>query len=136
MLYQLKDIDHIASSIAGKVSDGDVIALAGELAAGKTTLTKAILKAMNYKNRVSSPTFVLEKRYPVTFNEIREVIHLDFYRLNPDQIDSFGWKEYLGQKNTLTIIEWPDRVKDHLPPKVKKFKLEIIDDQTRRLEIE
>ena len=129
----LTDLPELATKIVAQLRPGDVLALSGPLASGKTTLTQAILKAMKYQGRVTSPTFVLEKHYPVDFNGISDVIHLDFYRLQPSQLASFGWQDYLGQPDTLTIIEWPEVGVDYLPKQTKLIKLEIIDDQTRRL---
>lgn len=109
------------------------MALSGPLSAGKTTFTQELLRQLGYVNRVTSPTFVLEKRYPVAYKDITEVIHLDFYRLTLNELDSFGWKEYLGAPGTLTVIEWPEIAKQHLPSYVKQIKFEVVDEQKRRL---
>ena len=123
----------VAEKILDRLSPGDVLALSGPLASGKTTLTQQILKAMGYDGRVTSPTFVLEKHYPVDYKGIKEVVHLDFYRLKPGEITTFGWKEYLGDQSALTIIEWPEIGLEHLPKNIKTIKLEIINDETRNL---
>ncbi len=91
-----------------------------------------MLRLLGYVGRVTSPTFVLEKHYPVGHKKINEVIHLDFYRLKPEELFTFGWKDYLGDKTTLTIIEWPEIGLEFLPIGVKTVKLEIIDEQTRK----
>jgi len=135
MLYKISQITDAADYVISNIQPGDVVALSGPLAAGKTTLTKAIVEKLGFAGRVTSPTFVLEHHYPVNYKSINEVIHLDFYRLNEDQIESFGWKDRLGQKETLTIIEWPERAEKHLPKNIKDFTLEIINEETRRLEI-
>lgn len=132
MLIKLPDLPQIADIILQNLEPGDVLALSGPLASGKTTLTQYILKQIGYVGRVTSPTFVLEKHYPVNCNGIEEVVHLDFYRLKPAELASFGWHEYLGDKTALTIVEWPEIALEHLPKQVKTVTLEIIDDQTRR----
>lgn len=134
MLYmhvQLAELSSTALKILNHLSPGDILALSGPLASGKTTLTQHILRLMGYERRVTSPTFVLEKHYPVNYKEIKEVVHLDFYRLKPEELATFGWQDYLGDQTTLTIIEWPEIGLELLPPSVKTVKLEIIDDQTR-----
>lgn len=131
MLVTLSDLPSVAEDILKHLLVGDVLALSGPLASGKTTLTQEILKGMGYGGRVTSPTFVLEKHYPVDYNGIKEVVHLDFYRLKPEELTTFGWKEYLGDQTALTIIEWPEIGLEHLPHNIKTIKLEIIDDQTR-----
>jgi tRNA threonylcarbamoyladenosine biosynthesis protein TsaE len=127
----LEDLPEVAQKILGAVQHGDVLALSGSLASGKTTLTQHILRRMGYAGRVTSPTFVLEKHYPVNYKGIDEVVHLDFYRLRPSELTSFGWQEYLGDQSALTIIEWPEIGLEHLPKNIKTIKLEVVDDQTR-----
>lgn len=128
-----KDLPKLAKKIAQKLQPGDVLVLSGPLAAGKTTLTKAIVAALGYTGRVTSPTFVLERQYPLVNGPIKTVSHLDFYRLNPKDLAGFDWHDYLGDPNRLTIIEWPEIAEERLPATAKKIKLEIIDDQTRAI---
>lgn len=126
-----------AASIAGKIlkgiTPGSFIALSGNLAAGKTTLTQLLLEKMGYEGRVSSPTYVLEHRYPVRYKKIREVLHLDLYRLSASEIKHLDWEEYRSRKDVLVIIEWPELAKSLLPKHTKFVNLEIIDEKTRRI---
>ena len=131
MIVRSDELPGIAKKILDQLSPGDILALSGPLASGKTTLTQHILRQMGYAGRVTSPTFVLEKHYPVDYKGIKEVVHLDFYRLKPEELATFGWQDYLGDQTTLTIIEWPEIGLELLPPSVKTVKLEIIDDQKR-----
>jgi len=133
MDIKLSELPNIAAKILSKLVPGDILALSGPLASGKTTLTAQILKTMGYTGRVTSPTFVLEKHYPVKYYGFRAVTHLDFYRLKPTELTTFGWQEYLGDENSLTIIEWPEIGQEHLPKETKLITIEIIDDQTRHL---
>lgn len=130
--FTLNNINQIAKQLLEKVPSGGVITLSGELAAGKTTLTQAILKELNYPGRVNSPTFVIEHRYPVKTKDINEVLHLDFYRLDEEQLKHFDWQEYL-LPNRLVIIEWPEKALNYLPKETIQVKLEKIDDKTRRI---
>lgn len=136
MEVTLKDLPSLAGKILRSLKPGDVLTLAGPLAAGKTTLTQAIMEKMGYQGRVTSPTFVLEKHYPVDFKGIKEVTHLDFYRLTSSELDSFGWKDYVGKPETLTLVEWPERTNEHLPKNVKQISLDIVDEKTRRVTLE
>lgn len=131
MTVTLLELPSVASKIIERLVPGDALALSGSLASGKTTLTQHILRLMGYEGRVTSPTFVLEKHYPVDYNHFKEVIHLDFYRLKPEELTTFGWKDYLSDQTALTIIEWPEIGLEHLPTQIKTIKLEIIDEQTR-----
>ncbi len=132
-LVHLSKLPGLARNIIKFLHPGDVLALSGELASGKTTLTKALLLALGYSGRVTSPTFVLERRYPIKGKKIKGVAHLDFYRLDEAALESFDWPERFDEPNTLTIIEWPERAWHRFPKAVKQINLEIIDDQTRRL---
>jgi tRNA threonylcarbamoyladenosine biosynthesis protein TsaE len=131
--FSMREIETVAKKLLRLTKDGDIIALSGPLAAGKTTLVSALLAAYGYSGHVASPTFVIERRYRLSKGKIKEVLHLDFYRLSPEQLDSLDWLDNIGEAGTLALIEWPERVADQLPSKTKTIKLEIINDQTRRL---
>lgn len=131
--FTLKQLPQIVKKLQRLIKQGDIVALSGPLAAGKTTLVVALLGAYGYDGYVASPTFVIERRYPLRTGKIKEVLHLDFYRLNEEQIGSLDWLDNAGEPGTLTLIEWPERVTSLLPKKTKSIKLEIINDQTRRL---
>lgn len=135
MIISTKNLDELAQSLAAKLKDGDVVTLSGPLAAGKTTLVKAIVKAMGYQGTVTSPTFLLERRYPVSYHGTSTIIHLDFYRLEPEQLKSFDWSEQIGQGGTITFIEWPELIRKDLPDQIKTLKLEIIDEDSRQLTV-
>lgn len=128
----LDQLPAFAVTLASQLKAGDVLALSGPLAAGKTTLTAELLAAMGYTGRVTSPTFVLERRYPVDWHDVKQVIHLDFYRLAAEQLDSFDWQDWLGNPDTLTIIEWPDIAADRLPSEAKLVTIEPTHEHTRR----
>lgn len=130
-----QNIESFAKKITSQLHPGDILALHGTLSAGKTTLTKAILSAMKYKGKVSSPTFVIERRYPVNINNIKEVLHLDLYRLNDEALKFFDWDEYLENHNQLTIIEWPLRAEPFLPKKTKKVFINILSETERQIEL-
>lgn len=132
--YSIKELPIVAKKLARQLKPGDIVAFSGELAAGKTTLIAALLKVLGYDDHVASPTFVIERRYPLkTAAAINEVVHLDFYRLTEKQLGSFDWQETIGNPKTLTLIEWPERVGRLLPAQTKTIKLKAIDDQTRVL---
>lgn len=130
-----KDIPQIARKLKAKFSAGDVVGFSGQLAAGKTTLITEIVRQFGYVGKVSSPTFVIEHRYPVPgIKKVNEIIHLDFYRLNKDDFRSLDWDEYKNQKRSIVFIEWPE----NLPKKLKEIiskevKIKIINDKKRHL---
>ena len=87
---------------------GSTFCLTGDLGAGKTTLVRGIAKALNIKSVVQSPTFNIMKVY---FDGDRPLIHIDAYRLADVNTD-IGLDEYIGYETGITVIEWPEFIKD------------------------
>lgn len=99
---------------------GQVIALHGDLGAGKTVLTQGIAAGLGVQGRVTSPTFTLVGEYVCASGDV--LIHVDCYRLgSPTQQDGsleaafFGLDELLDRTDTIVIIEWAERVAALLP---------------------
>ena len=90
---------------------GSTFCLTGDLGAGKTTLVRGMAKAMNIKSVVQSPTFNIMKVY---FDGSRPLIHIDAYRLADINTD-IGLDEYIGYETGITVIEWPEFIKDLIP---------------------
>jgi len=116
-----KETYQIAAKLARKLKGGEIIALEGDLGAGKTVFAKGLARAFGIKQHVTSPTFVLMKIYECRNlkSEIRNLVHVDCYRLDePQELFYLGIEEYLNKKETMVIIEWADKIKKYL----KKFK--------------
>lgn len=114
--HSAKDTELLAKQIAATLKGGDVLGLIGNLGAGKTTFTKALGKALGVKQTMASPTFVLMKVYPVNKSGIKQLCHIDAYRLtSQEDLVAIGATDYIGQPDSITIIEWADRVKKILP---------------------
>ena len=93
------------------VEKGDVFSFVGELASGKTTFIKGILKGLNFDKPVTSPTFTLVNEY----NAIFPVIHIDCYREDEEERwIKLGMNDYMDEENVV-IIEWADKMKSLLP---------------------
>ena len=117
-----KECELLGYSVAKKLNKGDVISLEGDLGSGKTTFVKGILKGLNYKYDVTSPTFTLINEYDADL----KVIHIDFYRENDIQRwKEIGIDEYLYFDN-LVIIEWGNMINDILPNDVIRIYFEHI----------
>ena len=90
-----------------------VIALAGDLGAGKTTLAQAICAGYGVTEPVTSPTFALVHRYDAPRSP---VYHLDLYRIDrPSDLVNLGWDE-IAASHALVIVEWPERAGPLIPP--------------------
>lgn len=120
----------VAQKLASEVKPGDVIALFGELGAGKTIFVKGLAQALGVKTKVTSPTFVFLKIYEgknLTIN------HIDLYR--GESIRSFkdlGLEE-IFETDALTIIEWAQRLEKKLPKKRIDVTIKKINETNRRI---
>ena len=123
-----------AKKYAETIGGGDVIGLIGDLGAGKTVFTRGLAEAFGIKRSVNSPTFTLMKVYKIPKKEssIKHLVHIDAYRLkNAQELSSIGAEEYFGRVDTVTIIEWADKIKKILPKKTRFIKLKHDKDNKR-----
>ncbi len=97
-----------------------VVALEGELGAGKTTLARAICRGFGVTEDVTSPTFALVHQYEAPD---APVYHLDLYRLSgPRDLTNLGWDDILSDR-ALVLVEWPDRAGERLPASAVRLAL-------------
>lgn len=107
-----------------------VLALHGDLGAGKSTLARAVARGAGVAGEVPSPTFNLRFAYDAP-RGVR-IVHLDLYRLErPDEVWELGWAE-LGAPGELVLVEWPERAGGLLPPDRWDVTLEEEGDPSRR----
>jgi tRNA threonylcarbamoyl adenosine modification protein YjeE len=119
--FPLPDLDataQLGARIAGGLKAGDAVALWGDLGAGKTTLARAILRALGVHDEVPSPTFTLVQNY-----ETRPpVAHFDLYRLkSAREMEELGFEDALAEGAVL--VEWPERAPEALPPEALHVRL-------------
>lgn len=117
-----------------------VIALEGELGAGKTTFTQAFAEALGVKDRLKSPTFVLMKHYKIkpTTNDqqLTTLYHLDCYRLRDSKdLEPLGMKDIFNNLQNIVLIEWAERVADILPKNHWLVHIDHISEQERNITI-
>lgn len=119
----------LGASLAHALAPGLTIYLHGDLGAGKTTLTRALLHAAGHAGHVKSPTYTLAEPYTVQLKgKPLEVIHFDLYRLgSPEEFLDAGFREYFNLA-TVCLVEWPEKAAGVLPaPDIEVF-LGVIDD--------
>jgi tRNA threonylcarbamoyladenosine biosynthesis protein TsaE len=98
-----------------QLKSGDVVALIGDLGAGKTHLTQGIALSKGYDGEVTSPTFALVNEYLAGEEGELDVFHFDIYRLeHAEELLEIGWEDYLD-RNGLVIIEWADKFPELIP---------------------
>jgi tRNA threonylcarbamoyladenosine biosynthesis protein TsaE len=118
--------------LARELQLGDVIALSGELGAGKTALVKGLAHGLGITVEVTSPTFTLIHEYA---GGRLPLYHIDLYRLdNVPQALAIGIEDYLNGPG-VTVIEWAERIESLLPPNTTRIRLESLGENTRRIEV-
>ena len=105
-----------AATLAPREGGAAVVALSGELGAGKTTFVQEVAKHFGIDERVTSPTFVIEKIYELSRQPFQRLVHIDAYRLKDSrELEMLGWPELVGDVRNLILIEWPERVPELIP---------------------
>lgn len=130
-----------AAVLAGELRPGDVLLLAGELAAGKTTFTRGLVAGLGGDPAdVSSPSFVLVQTYGVAGGAIRRVHHVDLYRLDDSRAEQqpLGLDDLVADAAAVVAVEWPRRAfAASLPAaaRVWRLRFEVADDEARSIEV-
>ncbi len=118
--------------LAAELQPGAVLALTGELGAGKTCLVKGIAHGLGVEQEVTSPTFTLIHEYR---GGRLPLYHVDLYRLDSiEQAVGIGIEEYLPGDG-VTVIEWAEKIESLLPPGTKRLRLSLVNDTSRRIEV-
>ena len=102
----------LGKALGPVLSDGDVLALRGDLGAGKTTLTRGLLRGLGYTGRVKSPTYTLVEPYK---DSRISVYHFDFYRFTHAEEFLEAGLEECFEGDGIRLVEWPDRAQPYLP---------------------
>ncbi len=107
----------LGAALARALAPGLAIYLHGDLGAGKTALTRALLHAAGHTSHVKSPTYTLAEPYTVIIaGRPADVIHFDLYRMaSPEEFLDAGFREHFNENN-ICIVEWPEKAESVLPP--------------------
>lgn len=139
-VWQMKKItEDFTKLLCPKLSLGQeavVVGLSGELGSGKTTFTQNFAKALGIKGRVTSPTFVILKRYVLRDTRYKYLIHIDAYRIkNPKEIFDLGWDDLISDPKNIILIEWAENIKKIFPKNYFWLKFRHIDEKRRAIDI-
>jgi tRNA threonylcarbamoyladenosine biosynthesis protein TsaE len=124
----------LGRALAGRLRPGDVVALFGDLGAGKTTFTRGILHGLGFGGDIASPTFPIVQPYERP--DVRLPIwHVDLYRIeNPAEIEELALDE--GREDAVLVIEWPERLGAALWPDALRLHLSVAGEGVRSLTAE
>lgn len=121
----------IGKTFSGCLKCGDVIALSGDLGAGKTVFVKGIAKGLNIGELITSPTFNIVREYQGDL----KLYHFDVYRISSDEeMDETGY--YDCQRDGVAVIEWADIIKDILPENHIRVTIEHLGGNSRHITVE
>ena len=126
------DTEELGRRFASGLPSGTVVAMYGDLGAGKTAFVRGMARGMGLTNRVSSPTFTIVNEYCGE----RELIHFDMYRLNDsDELFDIGWEDYLA-RGAVCAVEWSEKVDDAFYGDETIVHIEKLGDTERKITIE
>ena len=126
------ETEALGAQFAASLPDGSVVAMYGDLGAGKTAFVRGMARGMGLNCRVSSPTFTIVNEY---LGE-RELIHFDMYRLSgADELFDIGWEDYLN-RGAVCAVEWSENVKDAFFGDEIVVRIEKLGDTKRKISIE
>ncbi len=128
-----KETKNLAAKLAKELK-GRIIALSGELGAGKTTFVQGFAKGLGIKEKIISPTYILIRQHQIP-NSTKNLFHIDLYRLEEkSDILSLGLEEIFSDSNNIVVIEWAEKL-ETLPKNAFKIKIHKIAKDKRRIEI-
>ncbi len=123
----------VAENFAGNLSGGEVIAMEGDLGAGKTCFVSGLAKGLGFSGEVYSPTFAIINEY---LGGRRDLYHFDMYRVSGwEDLYTTGYFEYLESGGVLAV-EWSENIAAALPQKYISVRIEKISDTERKIIIE
>ena len=106
-----EETERVAAELAKSLKGGEVIAMYGDLGAGKTAFVRGLARALGIEGHITSPTFTIMNAY----NGRLPLYHFDVYRIaDPDEMYEIGYDEYIGSDG-VCVIEWAELIEDILP---------------------
>jgi tRNA threonylcarbamoyladenosine biosynthesis protein TsaE len=130
----IKDKRHLAMAakkLLKHTGENKIFAFYGSMGAGKTTFIKEVCKLLGSVDIISSPTFTIVNEYKTLNGD--SLYHIDFYRIKKqEEVFDFGVEEYLTGES-YCFIEWPELVREILPPETVSVRLTVLEDEQRTL---
>lgn len=131
--FRLEQIQDVALQLLSAAGDHKVIALHGDMGAGKTTLIHALCETMGVKDVITSPTFSIINQYKTTGGQT--VYHMDLYRIKDENEAANAGIEDCLYSGELCLVEWPEKAPGIFPDDTLHITISSVDDNTRKLKI-
>lgn len=127
-----RETEKLGEALARKLPDGTVVAMYGDLGAGKTAFVRGMARGLGLDARVSSPTFTIVNEYIGA----RSLFHFDMYRLgSADELFDIGWEDYLS-RGAVCAVEWSENVREAFNGDELMVSIEKLDEQRRKITLE
>ncbi len=130
--HSVSETEALGERLAKCLSSGSVVALYGDLGAGKTALVRGMARGLEIEESVSSPTFTIVNEYPGH----PALFHFDLYRLkNAEELYAIGWEDYLD-RDGICVVEWSENAPEAFPEDTVRVYLERLSETDRRIRVE
>lgn len=127
--HSYEETESLGEKLAQLLKPSDVVVLNGDLGVGKTTLTRGLARGLGIKRNVKSPTFTLIREYK---DGRIPLYHMDAYRLESSPDEDLGFDEYFNGDG-ITMVEWPQFIKDEIPAEHLTINIERLSDTDRQV---
>lgn len=127
-----EETEKAGARLASSLRPGSVVAMFGDLGAGKTAFVRGIANGLGIESRVSSPTFTIVNEYlgPTS------LFHFDMYRIkDSDELFDIGWEDYL-ERGGICAVEWSENIADAIPEDAVRVTICKTDETGRKIEID
>ena len=130
--HSVEETEQAGQALAKTLTPGTVVALFGDLGAGKTAFVRGMAKGLNSPSRVTSPTFTIVNEY----NGSLELFHFDMYRLgSSEELFDIGWEDYLA-RGGVCVVEWSENVSDAFDGTEIRVTIDKLSDTDRKITLE
>lgn len=141
-----KFAENFLNNIKPNSNQATVVGLHGDLGSGKTAFVKLCAKILGIKEEITSPTFVIMKRFKIHDSpwpiatqsagqaRFKNLIHIDAYRLQKgEELEKLGWQDLVSDPKNLIMIEWPEQVSSAMLNNLIKLNFKFVDENTREI---
>ncbi|MDD3154204.1 MAG: tRNA (adenosine(37)-N6)-threonylcarbamoyltransferase complex ATPase subunit type 1 TsaE [Victivallaceae bacterium] len=126
------ETEQMAANLARALPPGSVLALRGDLGAGKTVFARGFARGLAVDEIISSPTYTIMQEYALPGGK-GMFYHMDLYRISDARAAlAFGVDEYLDDEDSFVLLEWPERIEELLPEKTIEIQIEHLSDTERK----